>query len=71
MAIKTTGKKCVPSALDWNYWSCIFNDKRCPATVKRAQEAYDKNSADEPKEDPINVDPPWGLFISYLELSAI
>ena len=59
---QTAGEKCVPSALDWNYWSYIFNDKSCSATIQRAQEAYDKKRADDSKEHPINVDPPWGLF---------
>ena len=25
----TVGEKCVPSALNWNYWSYIFNNKNC------------------------------------------
>ena len=45
-----------------NYWSYIFNDKSCSAAIHRAQEAYDKKRADDPKEHPINVDPLWGSF---------
>ena len=54
---QTPGKKCVPSALNWNDWSYIVNDKSCSATV---QNVPSKKNA--PKENPINVDPPWGSF---------
>ena len=53
---QTTGEKCVPSAMDWNYWSYIFNDKSCSGTIQTAQEAYDKIRADDPKEHSIIVD---------------
>ena len=54
---QTAGEKCVPSALDWNYWSYIFNDKSCSAAIRTAQKTYDKKRTDDPKEHFINVDP--------------
>ena len=33
---KPLEKKWVPSALNWNYWSYIFNNKSCLATSQRA-----------------------------------
>ena len=32
--------------------------EKCVPSAERAQEAYDKKRADEPKEDPIIMDPP-------------
>ena len=37
---------------------CQTTGEKCVPSAQRAQEAYDKKRADEPKEDPINVDPP-------------
>ena len=59
---QTAGEKYVPSALDWNYWSYIFSNKSCSATIQGAQEPYEKKRADDAKEHPINVDPSWGSF---------
>ena len=52
--------------------------EKCVPSAQRAQEAYDKKRGDEPKEDPINVDPREDrlqflsnmtmLFVAYVRL---
>ena len=56
-------EKCVSYALNWNYWSYIFNNKVCSVTIRRAlSKRHTTKESDDPKVDPINVDPPWGSF---------
>ena len=45
---------------DLNQQCAIYQiaGKKCVPSAQRAQEAYNKKRADEPKEDSINVDPP-------------
>ena len=37
---------------------CQTAGEKCVPSAQRGQEAYNKQRADEPKEDPINLDPP-------------
>ena len=44
---------------DLNQQCAIYQTtgEKCVPSAEKAQEAYGKKRADEPKEDPINVDP--------------
>ena len=56
-------EKCVSYTLNWNYWSYIFNNKGCSVTIQRAlSRRHTTKESDDSKEDPINVDRPWGSF---------
>ena len=56
---QSAGEKCVSSALNWNYWSYIHNNKSCYATIQKALSK--RHMAKEnwwPKREPYQCGPP-------------